>query len=174
MMSRRNNVETVGYAFFGVMLAVGVFCFIMAFSMTMSRPAFGNEMLNDRYEVLYKLPKKDAKITPEVCDAVTQTAGFIKGMMDKGADDTEISVKLSEAALANPGDRAGWVAYHMVVDPDALANMREWPKEASYEWMQRQFPDFSDREYYQLYAGTKCDQSVGKTVKVLKVKHIVK
>lgn len=174
MMSRRNNVEPTGYAYFSVMFACAVFCFVMVFSMTMSRPTLANETINGRYEVLYKLPRVDAKITPEVCDVVSQSAGIIKSMMDKGADDNEISMQLSEAALANLEDRAGWVAYHMVVDPDALANMREWPKEASYEWMQRQFPDFSDREYYQLYAGTKCDQSVGKTVKVLKVKHIVK
>lgn len=174
-MSKRNVIVGrmfKGYA--GIMLTFSLFCFGTAFSGAFSSLVNASESKGERYEVLYKLPHVNVKITPEVCDTVAQTAQVVKGMIDKGYSDDVIGTKLSEAALANLGDRNGWIAYHMTVDPSALANMRTWPKETSYLWMQQQFPDFTGGEYYQVYAGNKCDRSIGQTVKVLQVKRLAK
>lgn len=174
MSIKRNKVETATCVFIAVMLAVACFCFIMAFSIAMSRPAFASEVNGVQYEVQYKLPKEDVIVTPEICTVVSQTGAFVKAMFERGLSDKEVSDHLTKAAKANLNDRNGWVAYHMVNDPKALASMREWPKEASYHWMETKFPTGTGQEYYQVYAGSKCDQTVGTTVKVYQVKRIDK
>jgi hypothetical protein len=172
-MSKSNSkVNCVFYGFIGVLLAFAAVCLVMAIAGVLTRPVYASEMKTEQYEVLYKLPKEEVKITKEVCDTVTQSAAWIKGMINKGYDDDAISEKLSEAALANLGDRNGWIAYYMLVDPKALANMREWPTEASYQWMQQKYPTMNGGEYYQVYAGGKCDQLIGKIVKVHQVKKL--
>lgn len=171
---RCNPVEAGLYTFIGLMAAFALFCFIMAFSIAMSRPAFASEVNGVRYEVQYKLPKEEVVVTSEVCTVVSKTAAFVKAMFERGLTDKEISAKLTEAAKANLNDRNGWIAYHLVDDPKALSSMREWPKEASYHWMETKFPTGTGQEYYQVYAGSKCDQTVGTTVKVYQVKRIDK
>lgn len=174
-MSKRNKfVERTFYGYASLLLAISLFCFITSFIGAFSSVVNAAEMNHDRYEVLYKQPHEDAAVTKEVCDVVAKSSGIIKKMFDKGYTDEIIGIKLSEAIIKDVGNRDAWIAYHLVASPNTLAAMREWPAEASYSWMEQQFPDITGSEYYQIYAGGKCDQSIGKTVKVLQVKNLGK
>lgn len=164
-------LEIVAYAIFGVMTAISVFCFIMALSMVMSRPAYAIETAY-RYEINVKAPKETAVITPEVCDQMKLASGSIKTALDSGQSDKVIREKISTAAQHNPHDRNGWIAFHMLSGPDTIQKMREWPQEELYVWMTTQFPTFTGREYYMTYADAICRQALGNEVKIIKIDKI--
>lgn len=166
------KMQIVACAFYGVLLAFAAICFIMAMVIGLSRPAVAATAEEYAYKINLKAPMETVKITPAVCENVRQLGGIIKTFIDNGYGDKTIIDILSKAAIDNPQDRNGWIAYHIVTGDNVLSTMREWPKEDLYIWMTVQFPDLTDRQYYTLYAAGRCDSALGKTQKVVKVDKI--
>ena len=161
----------VTYTFTGVLLAISVFCLMMAFIIGITRPAYAADPLY-RYEINVKAPKETVVITPEVCEQVKLASGSIKVALDSGATDKVIRDKISMAAQNNPQDRNGWIAFHMLSGPDTIPSMRGWPQEDLYVWMTTQFPTFTGREYYMTYADSICQQAIGNEIQIVKIDKI--
>ncbi len=157
--------EALWAIFFGTCGLFALFCFLMAFSIALSRPAHAADyvMVPD-----LKAPKVQMEIDAQVCNTVGEVSKLMKRMIDRGDSNKVIKDRLVNAALRNTDDVNGWIAFNMMGSDKVINLMREWTTHTQFKALKLRFPDLDNDELYQAYGGGLCDELTinGKTVPV--------
>lgn len=154
----------------GGVIAFGMFCFAMAFSMMVTRPAYGAEVNKVEYELRPGLPQVEVKITEGVCKKVGSFARDIKVMIDDHSGNQTIETQLVEDAMKNMHDTEKWIAYHMVAANGSIDAMREWAKRDIYKDTRNKNPDLTEMDIYEAFGRVECKEHLGAPIMVVQLR----